>query len=413
MSKNYAAIYNSVNVSIALEQRFYLKEETTRGELQVPVDSDFFYTLEGGSVEFTQPFFSSPHRSSRHHTSPIRQKKECSWTLPTYFNIDTTLGAASTSEIDPALRVLWKSLMGKEDTTLGLLYTPTVPSLTFSLFECGDRVSKQTRGCFVQQGTVNLPGDGEANCEWSGNAKDAIYVGLGKSTVSNNGGQTVTLMAGDGSQFAAAVGGKVMIIMSNGTTRSTDTPNGTARTIVSVVGDVVTLDGAALADADGSGVGTPVYLCYYEPAAPTAINSPVTGLTGSATITGIGDVCARSLSFTLGNEHELINYCFGSDSLSHQMFVPGSRFTAALSLEANLDYDIIKLFNKLQNFEAQVITAVLGSPTGRRLEISIPRGVFEVPSITVPANGSVPVTFTGTAYQTVLDAEDEISVHFK
>jgi hypothetical protein len=411
MTKNYADIYNSANVSIALEQRFYVKQELVRGELILPTDADFFFTLSGGAVAMTQPFESSPHRSGRHHTSPIRKKKETTWTLPTYFNIDTTLGAAGVAEIDPALRALWLSLTGKEDTTSGLKYSPTVPSTSFSIYECGDRVAKQSALGFVQQATINLPGDGEANCEWSGNAKDVIYVGIGKSTTSNNGGNTVTLVSGDGSQFLKSAGGKVMVIKSNGTSRSTDTAAGTARTIVSVVGDVVTLDGASLADADGSGLGTPIYLVYYEPAAPTAINNPQTGLVGSMNVASIGSVCSRSMTLTLGNEHELVNYCYGTDHLED--FVPGSRFTAAISLETNLDKKVFKLFNQLQDFEAQAITAVLGAPSGRRLEVYIPRGIFETPAIPVPETGSIPITFAGTAYQTAFDAEDEIYAWFK
>lgn len=411
MGKNYADIYNSANVSIALEQRFYIKEEVSRGELVVPTDADFFFSLAGGAVSMTQPITSSPHRSGRHHTSFTKGKKETSWTLPTYFNIDTTLGAASTAEIDPALRTLWKSLMGKEDASSGLKYTPTVPSSSFSIFECGDRVAKQVRLGFVQSATVNLPGDGEANCEWTGSAAEIVYVGIGKSVSVNDGGNTVTLVSGDGAQFSAAVGGKVMLIESDGVTRSADTPNGAARTIVDVVGDVITLDGAALADADGSTPGAPLYLCYYEPAAPTAINNPQTGLVGSMSVTSIGSVCARNLTITMGNEHELVTYCYGKDSLED--YVPGSRFTAAVSLETNLDKKVFNLFNQLQNFEAQELTAVLGSATGRRLELYLPKVVFDVPEISVPETGSVPVTFAGTAYQTALDEEDEVSVWFK
>jgi len=411
--KNYASIYNSTNVAIALEQSFYIKEETTRGELIIPTDADFFFTLAGGGVEMTQPQISSPHRSGRHHTTPIRQKKETSWTLPTYFNIDTALGAASTAEIDPALRVLWKSLMGKEDTTLGLKYTPTTPDITFSMFEVGDKFAKQTRGSFVQSATLNFAGDGEANAEWTGNAKDVIYVGIGKSVTNNDGGNTITLAAGDGGQFKKAIGGKVMIIEADGTTRSADTPSGAARTIANVVGDVITLDGAVLADADGSGLGGPIYLAYYEPANPTAINDPQTGLVATFNITGLSGVCLRNGSLTLTNDHELINYCWGHDALGGQMFVPGTRFMAGVSVEANMDKQLFKFFNNLQSFEAQELQFILGDAAGRRLQIDIPKVFFEVPSITVPETGSIPTTFTGTAYQTALGAEDEISCHFK
>lgn len=413
MSKNFSTLYASTNVSTAIEQSFFIKEETTRGELIAPTASDFLYTLAGGGVEFSQPITSSPHRSGRHHTSPIKGKKECSWTLPMMFNIDTTLVAPATGEIDTGVRVLYKSLMGSEDTSSGLKYLPKTPDITFSLFENGDKWARQVRGCFVQEATLTFPGDGEAGSEWSGNAKDALYVGIGKSIAANDGGNTITLVAGDGKQFTKAVGALVMIIEANGTTRSADTPDGSPRSIVSVVGDVVTLSGAALADADGSGVGAPIYLAYYEPVSKTGINNPQTGLQGSVTITGYGTVCARSVSLTLSNNHELINYCYGEDSLSSRMFVPADRFTAAISMDINLDKNILSFFNGLQNFEAQELQFVLGDSAGRHLDVDVPKAVFQVPTISVPETGSIPVTFEGTAYQTALDAEDEISIHFK
>lgn len=409
--KNYANIYNSVNDAIALEQRWYVKEEVTRGTLIAPTDADFFFTLGGGQIEFSQPFESSPHRSGRHHTNIIKKKKECSFSFSTYFNIDTGV-AAGTTEIDPAVRALWKSMMGKETVSSGLQYTPTIPATTLSVFECGDKFARQSRGCFVQGANMTFPGDGEAMIEWSGAGKDALYVGLGKSITDNNAGNTVTLATGDGDQFKKAVGAFVMLIEADGTTRSADTPNGSPRRITGVSGDVVTLDGAALADADGS--MNPVYLVYYEPSTPTAINNPQTGLVGSFQITGYSGLsCARSVSVNLQNNHELVNYCFGSDSLSSPYFVPGDRMTAEISVEMNLNKDLIKFFNAVQNFEAQVLQVILGDAATRHLDIDLPKVIFPVPSFQVPDTGSIPVTFAGTAYQTALDAEDEVSVYFK
>jgi hypothetical protein len=410
--KNFADIYNSTNDSIALEQKFYLKEETTRGTLLAPTGADFFYTLGGGSIEHSQPFESSPHRSGRHHTNIIKKKKECSFSFSSFFNIDTTLGAAGVAEIDPAMRVLFRSLLGKEDTTSGLKYTATVPNLTFSLFECGDKFSRQARGGFIMGGNMTFPGDGEATVEWSGNAKDALYLGIGKSTTANA-ANTVTLATGDGDAFREAIGGLVMIIKANGTTRSADTPDGSPRTIVSVAGDVVTLSGAVLTDADGSVALTPVYLSYYEPATPVAIDNPQTGLVGSASIASIGSVCARSISVNIQNDHELVNYCYGHDSLDAPFYVPGSRLTAEVSMELNMNKELLKFFNRVQGFEAQVVEVILGSATGRRLDLDLPKVFFPVPSFALPDTGSIPVTFTGNAYQTALQAEDEISVHFK
>lgn len=409
MAKNYSAIYNSTNDSSALEQRFYVKLEASKGQLIAPANADYIWTLGGGSVSFNQPFESSPHRSGRHHTDIIKKKKETSWNFSTYFNIDETLGAAASTEVDTGFRLLMKSLMGFEDVSAGAVYNTSVaPDLTFSLFEVGDKWARQCRGAFVMSGNMQFPGNGEAMTEWSGNAVEALLIGIGKSTISNNGANTVTVQTGEGDFFR--VGGLVMIIEANGTTRSADTAAGSARTITAISGDVITLSGAVLADADGS--STPIYLCYYEPAAPTAINNPVTGLVGSMSIVGLPSQCFRSASVNINNEHELVDYCYGNDALAAPFFVPGSRVTAEISVEMNLNKDTIAFFNRVQDFDAQDLQIILGSASGRRLVIDAPKVRFPVPAFSVPDTGSIPVTFTGNAYQTALDAADEVTVSF-
>lgn len=408
MSKNYASIYNSTNDSVALDQRFYLKLEAVKGQLTAPLDADFLFTLGGGSVSFSQPFESSSHRSGRHHTDIIKKKKETSWSFSTYFNINEALGSPVSTEVDAGTRLLFKSLLGSENVSAGAVYNTSVaPDLTFSLYEVGDKWSRQCRGAFVMSGNMQFPGNGEAMTEWSGNAVEALLVGIGKSTVANS-ANTVTLQTGEGDYFR--VGALVMIIEANGTTRSADTPAGSPRTITAISGDVVTLSGAVLADADGS--TNPVYLSYYEPASPTAINNPVTGLVGSMSIVGLPSQCFRSASVNINNEHELVDYCYGSDSLSSPFFVPGSRVTAEVSIEMNLNKDTIAFFNRVQDFEAQDLQIVLGSSTARHLEVDLPKVRFPVPEFSVPDTGSIPVTFTGNAYQTALDAADEVTVSF-
>ena len=44
MAKNYANIYSGGNDSVAVNQRFYVKEETTRGVMVAPAATDFFFT---------------------------------------------------------------------------------------------------------------------------------------------------------------------------------------------------------------------------------------------------------------------------------------------------------------------------------------------------------------------------------
>lgn len=408
MAKNFASVYASENYSSALEQSFYLKLETVRGTLVPPTATDFMYTTGGSSIEHTQPIESSPHKTGRHHNDIIKSKKEMSFTINGLFNIDETLGAASSAEIDTPVRLLYKSTLGDEDITAGAVYTAeTEPALTFSIFEVGDRWSKQARGCFVNNATFTFPGDGMATASWTGMGGEALLVGVGKS-ITANAANAVTLATGEGDLFP--VGALVMVIKSDGTTRSTDTPSGSPRTVISVAGDVVTLSGAPLTDSNGT--VNPVYLCYYEPPTKTAISNPVTGLVGSVTIAGLSEQCIRNATITIANDHEPVNFCFGSDALDGAYFTAASRMTATLSLEMNLNQATAEFFNRVQQFEAQDVTLILGDAAGRHFKAEMPRVIFPVPPISVPDTGSIPITFEGTCYQTALDAADEITLSF-
>jgi hypothetical protein len=411
MAKNFASIYNSGNDAVALEQRIFIKEEVTRGTLAVPADADFIYTINGAQVTFTQPVESSPVRSGRHHSGIIRQKTSTEWTLPTFFMVDTSLGAPSVAEIDPGMRVLYESLFGRETSPGGVLtYDPaTPPNITFSIYNNGDQWAQQAPGAFVDSGNATFPGDGQAQIEFAGMAKTAYLVGVGKSATNNNAGNTVTVGTGEGERFP--VGAKVMLIKV-ASTRSTDTPNGSARTVTSVAGDVVTLDGAVLADADGT--AGDLFLCYYEPAAPTAINNPITGLVGSFSIVNLPTMdCVRSVGINMTNNHEPMDFCYGHEGLGGPLFTPGGRFTAEVTMELNLNHDLVEFINKVRDFVGEDLTLVLGSPTGRRLEATMPKVIFAVPEIPVPDTGTIPISFTGNAYQTAEDAADEVMFEFK
>jgi len=412
MSKNYASIYANTGDSSALNQKFYLKEEGTKGVLALPAAADYFYALSGGSLSFSQPINPSPHRSGRHNNNFIKEKKVLEWSLPTMVNIDTSV-AAGTTELETALRVLWKSLLGKETVSSGVSYdSSTEPSITFSLFEVGDKWAKQAYGCFVDSCEVSLPGDGQSQLSWSGMGVESYLVGIGKSTVDNDGGNTITLQSGEGKRFP--VGARVMIVEADGTTRSADTTAGSARKVTSVTGDVVTVDGSVLADADGS--GTPIYLCYYEPVTTGSegIDNPQTGLVGTFTSTSIpGNPCVRSASVKIANGHEVVNYCWGTDAASGAIFVPASRLEVDVSIELNLSHDMVEFYNAVQQFEAQDLNFKLGDTGTRHLEIDLPKVVFNVPSIDVGENGSIPVSFEGKAYQSSLDAADELVVSYK
>lgn len=411
--KNFADLYNFVGDSSATAKGVFVKAETTRGQLIAPGSTDFLYVLGGGSVEFSQPYEISPHvTGDRHNNNIIKKKKETTWSFSTYFNINELLGAFAATEIDLAFRTLWKSLLGKETVGVSALtYVATQPDITFSIFENGDRWARQVPGAFVQGGNIQLPGNGEATVEWTGDAKTSFNAGIGMSLADNDGGNTVTLEAGEGELFD--VGALVMLVEADGVTRSADTSSGSARTITEINGDVITLSGTPLADADGSGVSAPLYLCYYEPATSVAIDNPVTGLVGSMTVAGLNHDCFRMFGLNIQNNHEKVDYCFGCDSLCGSLFVAGSKVNMEVTLEMNLNKETSKLFKRAKNFESQDLEINLGDELGRHVQFLLPRVIFNVPSFAIPESGSIPVSYTGTALQTALGAGDELTVNFK
>ena len=412
MAKNFADIYNDNNDSIALEQKFFIKEESLRGTFVAPVGADFIFTLSGGTINFTRPIESSPHRSGRHHTTPIKKKTSTEWTIPTFFNIDTAPGAAISSEIDPGMRVLHKSMFGFEDLAAGAEYTTaTVPDTTFTLLENGDKWALQAVGAFVEAANMTFPGDGEAQTEWSGMAKTAVLIGVAKTTTDNDAANTITVEAGEGQRFQ--VGGQIMMVEADGLTRSADTPDGSPRLITSIATDVLTVDGAVLADSDGGSAD--IFVTYYEPESPTAINEPAVGLVGSITIAGFTSLdCVRSATINCTNNHELQDNCFGETGLGGSLFVPGGRFTAEVSLEINLNETMVELMNKIRDdLTGEDIALKLGDVAGRHLAIDLDKVIFSVPEIAVPDTGPIPITITGNAYQSGIDAFDEIQVHYE
>jgi hypothetical protein len=112
------------------------------------------------------------------------------------------------------------------------------------------------------------------------------------------------------------------------------------------------------------------------------------------------------------NNHEAQDFCFGQEGLGGRLFTPGGRFTAEVTLELNLNHDLVEFLNGLKDFTGEDITLILGSASGRHLQMEIPKAIFPIPEISVPDTGTIPVTFTGNAYQTALDAADEVTISF-
>lgn len=410
--KNFANIFNSTGDAIALEQKVFVKEETTRGVLAIPTGTDALLPEGGTTVNFSQTKRSSTVKSGRHNTSLLLDKTQTEFTINSLIHIDTSLGAAAAAEVDQAYKTLQKSMWGNESLVGGAIYKPSTPDITFSIFENGDVMAKQSSGCFCEAYTLNLPGDGDANNEWTGFGKTTLNVGIARSVADNNTTNDVIVdVVGDAARFP--VGAYVMIIESDGTTRSADTPDGAPRQVTArnTTTGAVTLSGAALADADGS--GTPIYLVYYEPETITVINDPLTGLVGNVAIDNLSAVnCVRNVTLSAANNHVLYDNCYGEEGLGGPLFAAGGRVDITVELELLLNKAFVTYLDGKKTFTPDDIDIELGDSAGRHLKLDLPKVIYDFPAIDIPESGNVPVTMSGMAFQTALDAEDELTLSY-
>jgi len=86
---------------------------------------------------------------------------------------------------------------------------------------------------------------------------------------------------------------------------------------------------------------------------------------------------------------------------------------ARVSMQMNLNKQTFKLFKDLQVFTTQDILLRLGSASGRRFELDLPKVEFPLPTVTVPEEGSIPVDFNdGLCLQTSDGAKDEVTASY-
>ena len=419
MAKNFKDIYDNTGDSISIEQKYFIKEEPASGTLIGPTDTDFVFTTAGGSIDFSQPNDVSDHRSGRHNTDTIKGKKVVDWSIPMYINLDTALGAPGVGVIDTGVRTLWEVALGRELVPGGVTYDAgSTPSKTFSIFENGDKSGVQANAAFVETSTLAIPGDGVPTLTWAGGAADRKRVGVGAFTTdaglhTPGTPQVILDVASEAKRFP--VGGLVMIIEADGVTRSADTLNGTYRRIVArdTGTGAVTLDGADLADADGSAT-TAFFLAYAEPQAPTSINDIQSGLTGSVSIDALGGAqdCVRSVTVTMDNQVERVTYCALTGGLGFPYVIYGDRLSVSVDIELNLNHAAIEWLDDLDNFTANDIDIVVGDVAGRHFKIDLPKVEFGPPTVSIPDSGSIPFTATGMALQSATDAADEILISY-
>lgn len=364
-------------------------------------DTDFLLYTTGGPT-FNQPIESNAHRSGRFHSGIVKSKKVAEFGLSTYINMS---GAAGES-IDPAVRLLWKSLMGTETVVAAtaIRYTQGLPNFTMSMVRVSTIFAEYYTGAYVREMNLAFPGDGPATCEWSGKASTRLIAGIARVNGAVAASANVILENGQTDRYD--VGAPVMVVGVDGQTILYGADGSLTISSITAVSHTLVLSGA-VTTADES------FIVPWSPGAvqQTGRDAIFTDLEGSFKLKASGsNICVTNISLAANNDHYDVDNCFGVDH--NEGFAAASRMTYTLGVTFDLSNENFAEVVQSTKFEGLDPIIILGATSGRHLKISAPKWIPAVPTIEVPESGSTPVTLEGNLFQSTPGAQDPILIEF-
>lgn len=364
-------------------------------------DTDFLLYTTGGPT-YSQAIESNQHRSGRYHTGVVKAKKMAEWNCTTYLNMSGTAGAS----LDPAVRLLWKGLLGSEEVIAGVAirYRQAQPNTYMSFVRVSTIFGEYYTGAYVRDMTMNVPGDAPVTLEWSGKAARRVIAGLAK--VLGAVSASVDLVVQDGETERYDVGAPVMLVDVDG------------RTILYGIDGTLTV-ATLTPGSDGIGLSAAVtvpdgaYLVPWNPGAvqQTGRDNIYTDLYGSFKLRASRPkIDTTNIQLTFTNDHNDLDGYFGRDA--NAGFVPGNRLTIALSVTFDLSGENFSEVVQSQTFAGFNPELIIGETIGRYCKITGPKWIPAVPPIELPENGTTPVTLEGNLYQSAPGQQDPILVEF-
>jgi hypothetical protein len=366
-------------------------------------DQDFFLYTTGG-IKFTQPIESNPHRSGRFHSGIIKSKKVVDFDFDAMLNMSGSAGAS----LDAAVRLLLESATGVETVVPGISidYTQGLPNFTFSVVKASTIFGEYFTGAYVKDWTLTAPGDAPATQKFAGMGSDGSIAGIGQLNGAVVSSANVILNASHAKRFT--VGARVMAVDPDGRTILAGFDGTLSVSSVNLMTETVVVSTAVSIPDNG-------YLVFWHPGAvqATGRDAIYTDLAGSFKFTDSGNtVCATNIELSLTNEHIDLNNCFGDET--NQGFAAGNRATWALSVTLDLSNENLGDLVQSRAFgglDGELIIGTVGS--GRYLLVDFSKWIVSVPPIDLPENGTTPVTFDGTLYQSQPGARDPIVISFR
>jgi len=364
-------------------------------------DQDFFLYTTGG-INFTQPIETNNHRTGRFHSGIIKSKKVVEFSMDAMLNMSGNAG----DSIDTALKLLYKSVFGKETTTplTSIKYEQGLPNLTFSVVKASTIFGEYYDGAYAKDWTLTAPGDSPVTQSFTGMGSDGKIAGIGVLNGAVAASASVVLDATHSQRFES--GARVMIVDADGRTIKAGYDGSLAINSVDTGTETLVLSSAI--DANNADL-----LVFWHPGAvqQTARDAIFTDLEGSIKLNASGAaICATNIELSAVNDHIDLSNCFGDDK--NKGFAAGNRATWTLSVTLDLSNENMADLVQARKFGGFSPEIIIGDVSGRHLKITAPRWIVSVPAIELPENGTTSYTFEGNLYQSSPGSRDPIAIEF-
>ena len=308
--------------------------------------------------------------------------------------------------LDTAIKLFFESMTGKETVTLlnSIVYEQALPNFTFSIVKASTIFAEYFTGCYGKDMTVTAPGDAPVTLKFTGMGSNGTVAGISQLNGAVVASATVILNTDHAKRFT--VGSRVMVVDTDGRTILAGFDGSLSMDTITLGSDTVVLSSAIDAVDDA-------YLVFWHPGAlqQTGRDAIFTDLEGSFKLSSTGAaICATNLELSLTNEHIDLNNCFGDDV--NTGFAAGNRATWALSATLDLSNENFADLVQAREFGGFTPEIIIGDAAGRNLTITGVKWITSVPPIELPENGTTPITFEGTLYQSQPGSRDPIKLSF-
>ena len=375
----------------------------------IGTDSDDWIYVTSSNVNFSQDFEKSEHRSGRQASSIYRKKKMVEGSIEMY----CLLNPSSTSQIymPEALKTVLTGAFGamRIDTPERAVFDMSQPHTQYmTMLNANNVFTQVTNGLYIKTWGLELSGSDAATVSLDLKARDTkVSVPSKIASVSTN---LVTLIGDEAQRFED--GSRVMICALDGRTIIEGFDGDLEVTELLLSANQVRLNRSvgSLGITNGFML-VPYYplFGYNIPADNAQISTDLTGFVSfDGGLTQIQTVTSASINVD-PQVTDLDEY-YGFDS--NQGFVDSSRAEITVSVTMHLTADQAALVLKAKRFTEFNLKVVVGYPNGQRMEVTCPRVVFQVPTVEIPDEGPIEVTFEGEALQTFTGAHDALSVTF-